>query len=143
MAWRNRYCPGNSVRPINSPVNLLKKMMLHHLKASLMCKRRCLPRRECLNILQKKGLNMVRALNDVIKGLPLDQQQEIEAQAAHLKIIREIIRDTSHVLIISLEVVPCPSYRIFRGHNTDSFTRMIFRRDLWFQAIFFNGGRFG
>ena len=27
---------------------------------------------------------MVRALNDVIKGLTLDQQQEIEAQAAHL-----------------------------------------------------------
>jgi len=27
---------------------------------------------------------MVRVLNDVIKGLPLDQQQEIEAQAARL-----------------------------------------------------------
>jgi adenylate kinase len=27
---------------------------------------------------------MSRALDDVIKGLPLDQQQEIEAQAARL-----------------------------------------------------------
>jgi len=27
---------------------------------------------------------MARTLNDVIKGLPLDQQQEIETQAAHL-----------------------------------------------------------
>ena len=33
---------------------------------------------------KKKGHDMARTLNDVIKGLPLDQQQEIEVQAARL-----------------------------------------------------------
>src|SRR5476651_786095 len=33
---------------------------------------------------KRKGHDMARTLNDVIKGLPLDQQQEIEVQAARL-----------------------------------------------------------
>jgi len=33
---------------------------------------------------KRKGHDMTRTLNDVIKGLPLDQQQEIEVQAERL-----------------------------------------------------------
>ena len=102
----------------------------------------------------KRGNAIPRRLLEAV-ATPLDVPDQVgDVQGLKITLVEstehvriwnemEIIRDTSHVLIISLEVVPCPSYRIFRGHNTDSFTRMIFRRDLWFQAIFFNGGRFG
>ncbi len=70
-----------------------------------------------------RGNDMARTLTDVIKGLPLDQQQEVEAQAARL-IAGEMIPNAETIEAIMEirrgELVTVGSLdKLFRDLNAD------------------------
>jgi hypothetical protein len=70
-----------------------------------------------------RGNDMARTFNDVIKGFPLDQQQEVEAQAARL-IADEMIPNAETIEAIMEtrrgELVTVGSLdKLFRDLNAD------------------------